>query len=202
MLALLLATALWAQVDDPEAKRLEQREAYLQESAKQKEDELAFLQYRIKTSQSKRGQAMIRKEFRELKRSKELFVPRLALPLAVGQIGRLPQQTPLVVQVVDAENCIVQSNFRTLVFRSPPPTWALGFVEEWLWIESVPTGEFRDNRAGDFPQVFEISGNRTYTTVDGGSKTVFVVRPIDLDELLAEPQEADDSSPERAPAPP
>ena len=95
----------------------------------------------------------------------------------IGAIGRISasmfgrQPIHKVTQVIDGQNMLIKST---------------GWARPWLdfWVKGVLTKDIVDGETLTIPGVFEITGTRTYETVLGGSKTVFVLEPVDLTPYL------------------
>lgn len=79
--------------------------------------------------------------------------------LQVGQIGRLPPNCR-ILQITGAERMIVHTNDKVYVVRG------------------VSTAGRVDDTALQVDGPFEVTGTEMYATVDGASKTVFVVEPL------------------------
>jgi len=118
---------------------------------------------------------------------------------AVGAIGRLRDPDISVDQIIDGQNMIVKCyawDFPGIVAKRtargqtyfapsrPSPIY--------LWVKGASTKDKVDDRGATLDGVFEITGNKTYDTVMGGSKTIFVIKLIDLTPYLRQkkPQKA------------
>jgi len=149
------------------------------------------------------------KDIAELKRVREVlvtnkppFVPVIdPLDLKVGQVGllrmacgelRLTLQPNLnstftytlpgttrhslrVFQVIKANEVIVE------------PYWYEETVEETaqpIWVVGVPTAGMTTKADVKLDQVFHVSGTRSYQTISGATKTVFVIEPVDVDAWI------------------
>lgn len=86
--------------------------------------------------------------------------------LKVGMLGRLGNERgPYAFEiqtVVDKSNAIVKTG------------------NSYLWLE-IPTTGMVDGKRFTFNGLMEVTGTRTYKTVIGGSKTIFVLRIVDVD---------------------
>lgn len=100
-------------------------------------------------------------------RAAKHVAPRVTLDkMNVGDIGIVTDngRRELLVkiqQVVDADNVIVS------------------YGQEWLWLK-IPTAGFVDGRTLTLDKTMEVTGTRRYSTVVGGSKTVFVLVPFEF----------------------
>lgn len=53
-----------------------------------------------------------------------------------------------------------------------------------VWISGTDTTDFADDATIKLDYVWEVTGTKTYTTVLGSSKTIFVLEPFDLKRLV------------------
>lgn len=129
----------------------------------------------------------------KLQQNKELiFLPMDGKRPTVGQIGRLPSSNVRIAQVTGPTDMLIQviwshsapvsipitrggRNYR----RLPGHTQRVEF-----WVNGIQTGNLANDMSHTLGQVFSITGNKTYETVDGSTQTVFVIEPVDLTPWL------------------
>lgn len=121
--------------------------------------------------------ASVQKEIEELSRRDTFYVPLASITkLSVGSIGRLHYDaansphfpSAEVLQIIDARNMLVQTR------------WSVGSSWKTMWLRDVPTTGIVTGNRVSFPKLIHVAETRTYDTVLGGTKTVFVVEPIEL----------------------
>lgn len=104
----------------------------------------------------------------------------------VGAIGRLPDPEVRVQQIIDGQNMLVTSSAwdPLVILRRmgdmQPYLNSGGVRLEYFWVKGFPTKGIIDGRRRNVHDVFEVTGTKTYETVASGSKTVFVIEPVDL----------------------
>jgi hypothetical protein len=131
-----------------------------------------------------------------LAKCKDYQKASFALPsfdLAVGQTGTLPESTPAtfnhptrrvpnyharclykVVQVLDANNMLLG------IYE---PTTGAPKLKGTVWLSGYSTkGLVTDKYLKFADTVFHVAATKTYRTVGGGSRTVFLLKTIDLDK--------------------
>lgn len=91
--------------------------------------------------------------------------PRLYVGYA-GHVGGARPATAKILQIVDGEAAIVQIGKRD------------------FWLSGLATGNLEDGGGLVLNGVVYCSGNKTYTTVTGGSKTVLVLESFDERDVL------------------
>ncbi len=106
---------------------------------------------------------------------KSLPMPQLILDnLHVGAVGALEfpegmigDRTPSfeVMQITDGTNMMVT------------------MFGQRVWVSGVSTAGLVDGKKVELPQVFRITGTKTYKTAIGGSNTVFVFSPVDMEKM-------------------
>lgn len=110
-------------------------------------------------------------------KAKPLYLPMPDKSMEVGLLGTIRGQT-ITVQIVDDTNMIVDW------WRSVPDALKGMRVEKrWLWIEGYPTAGIVDGKEITIDVPMECTGTKRYDTVDGGTKTLFVLSPIPADKL-------------------
>lgn len=124
----------------------------------------------------------------------EFVYGTLTYPLTIGDFGQIYAGTPRVnvQQVVDANTMLIRVSYSVPAFKilgSQPgrQTVVESFQTEQitLMVKGVSTKGATDGAGFDLPQVFEVTGTKTYRTVGGGSNTVFVVEPLDTERVEA-----------------
>jgi hypothetical protein len=135
-----------------------------------------------KTPEVTRHIAEVEADLRVLRSNKEPLVPPLGFPPEVGAIGRLPRPTCHVEQVLSANEMIVRCNFpvkvttvRRYQAQGETVTQGLNFL-----VRGVSTREAREGADLQMLQVLEITGKKTYKTVEGKLNTVWVLAEFDM----------------------
>jgi hypothetical protein len=130
--------------------------------------------------------AVVQNKIGRLKNGQETIPPSLPYAkLAVGQIGSITLPESLrgrtrsefsykIFQIVDDNNFLLDIRIKVLdrsVELSP------------FWIKGISTSLLVDNMEYCPKGIFCVTGTKRYTTITGGSKTTFVLQPIDIDSL-------------------
>ena len=102
---------------------------------------------------------------RENLKNDETFISVPKLKYEVESFGRIG--TAKVTQIVNSKELIVRTN-----------------DDVSLWIKGISTVGMVDDFHKVFKETFVCTGTKTYATAIGGSRTVFVIEPIDIDEWI------------------
>ena len=103
--------------------------------------------------------------------------------LKVGMRGKLantPGGTSVyfrVEQVVDADEMLIRALYQRRLTRYPGATAESGLTD--LWLKGEPTSGIVDGARLDLKGFFEISGTKTFQTMGGGTRTIFIIRRLD-----------------------
>jgi hypothetical protein len=99
-----------------------------------------------------------------------LFIPNLSKP---GSIVRWHSRIK-VLQVIGPSDMRVTFDSR--------------HIDQSWWLTGFPTKNYADDQVAPFDELVVVDGTKTYATAIGGSRTVFVLRPlkIDREKVLAE----------------
>lgn len=116
--------------------------------------------------------------------SPEPFIPRLGVyHLAVGKIGRLRESVGHTPREQDGQSFRVEQVIGPRECVATLKRNGTGSERETIWLEE-PTGGMVDGKTyATQDAIYEVVGTKTYTTAIGGSKTVFHLRRVTLDEL-------------------
>lgn len=120
-----------------------------------------------------------------------LIEAKFKLPLELGQIAYLNRGNyPRVEQVVDKINMLIDitigqefrrsSSFpapRESRFLTSAPGGRYYPITRLIWIKGLKTSGIVDGKKLTIAIPMTITGTKTYTTVTGGSKTIFVFEP-------------------------
>lgn len=113
-----------------------------------------------------------------LERMEEIVFPALVLPTKLGEFGRLGGA---VRQVIGESEMLIEYQYHVpLVWGQPAPE----VKSTTLLVKGVSTTGRVDNQGFMSDEVFEIVATETYSTANGGTKTVFVAKPIDTTPIV------------------
>ncbi|MHC4156559.1 MAG: hypothetical protein ACYST6_16795 [Planctomycetota bacterium] len=132
------------------------------------------------------------------RRGQEPKMSELRGELAIGQVGFLVNAA--VIQVHDAGNALVEFEIRPSVIDYTPkkvgksvyynlPIEAIPAERTTVWIEGLDTKGLVDGQQLGTVGPFQVVSTKSYQTVGGGQKTIFLLNPISTDqsdELLQE----------------
>ncbi len=135
-----------------------------------------------KTPDAMRRIAAVEEDLRVLRANEQPLVPGLAFPPAIGAIGRLPRLACYVDQIVSEREMLVRCSFpvrvttvRRFQARGETIVQPVAFL-----IRGVSTSDAREGADLQMIQVFEITGKKTYRSVDGRTSTVWVVSEFNM----------------------
>ncbi len=119
---------------------------------------------------------------RALHANKEPVVPALHFPPEVGDIGRLPQLTCHVEQILSKDQMLVQCNFSLKVrtVRNFQPRLETVVRPIRFLIDGLPTSAVTEGADAPLLDVFEIRAERSYQSVSGQTISVLVLAPFDM----------------------
>jgi hypothetical protein len=202
--AFLILTNAHVLADDgvPEniAAYLAQRDEQAAAEVKRLESEILRLS-KDKSKSSREIVAKWRKAHDALKKSGSEFEPQIPYQFCVlraseigtlarnelGERGGRPGVTLIVSQIIDEENMLVDATWIYDDFVGGPSRSDLRTVrkkiEHRVWLRGFPTAKLANGSAATIEGLVEVTGNKTYETVLGGSDTVFVIEPFDRDKL-------------------
>ena len=165
-------------------------EEFLQRCETSRKGAIAQLEFELRGLRNQRGISpaesrrvkTIESHLDSLRANKEPVVPALHFPPEVGDIGRLPQLTCHVDQVIGAERMLVTCNFSLKVraVRNFQPRLETVTRPVTLLIEGLATNQFTEGADVPLLDVFEITGEHTYRSVSGKQITVLVLSPFDM----------------------
>ncbi len=120
-----------------------------------------------------------------LRANKEPIVPALHFPPEVGHIGRLPRLACHVDQILSQDQMLVRCNFSLKVrtVRNFQPRLETVVRTISFLIDGVATDQVSEGADVPLLDVFEISGRRTYRSIDGESIEVLVLTPFDMKSI-------------------
>jgi hypothetical protein len=107
-----------------------------------------------------------------------------------GQIGRLRDKRLFVRQVIDGKTFIAMNSWchsEHLVMRGSAPLYKTRFHDILLWVQGLPTEAMADSSKVEPQNVFRIVGTKSYQTVAGRQKTIWVIRPFSVTPYLTKP---------------
>ena len=87
--------------------------------------------------------------------------------MKVGDIGGLRDTSMWVVQIIDKSTVLVKPNER---------------MDVCFWMSGIPTKELVDDSHMTRNEIFEVVGTKKYTTVMGGSSTLFELSPYKISD--------------------
>jgi hypothetical protein len=116
--------------------------------------------------------------------------------LKVGLVGSLAGELARIRQVLGPQRMLVDISWGAPIrpesaspnvtlrsaaeYRAWVQATTLKGHDELVLVEGISTRGLVDDKPIELNDVFEVVGTETYQTVIGGSKTVFVIRPLDL----------------------
>lgn len=178
LVAATTAAAIARAADPPPPELKAKADRYVADREREKNQELAGLQSRLTTLAAggprfKKDVAGIKKRMNALKSETEHAVPRMTGKLEKDRIGLLDDGNIFVtvLQVVNASEMTVE-------IKSHRPESGSS-SREVVWIKGIDTSSFAEESKIKPAGFFQVTGNKTYATVDGGQKTVFVLEPFD-----------------------
>jgi hypothetical protein len=146
--------------------------SYLFPSKEHKENTVTELAQNIKDNKD---------QVKQLKSRDQVVFPELTANSRVGDFGQFPNKSIPVIQIIERERLLCTLSRPTIQSAKRATVMVYG-VDTTGWI---------DGQAFDCELVFEITGTETYDTANGGSQTVFILKPIDtapILELLKKPK--------------
>jgi hypothetical protein len=126
--------------------------------------------------------ASVEEDLRTLRANEQPVVPTLAFPPTTGAIGRLPRLACYVDQIVSESEMLVRCSFPvriTTVRRFQAQGETIVQPVTFL-IRGVTTRQAHEGTDLQMVQVFEITGKKTYRTVDGRTSTAWVVSEFNM----------------------
>lgn len=158
-------------------------EKLLKSMEEAKAERIQELEDRIaKMARSKAGAVPIRKvraELGKLKNADGFAIQELTPPLRAGAVGAL-FEGGLVEQVVNEKEALIDLAFTiqgwTVRNNALVPNPTQSRVLAWV---KTDTSAMTDDAGTALPGVWVITGSKKYDTVAGGTKTVFVLEPVD-----------------------
>lgn len=172
---------------DPIPRRIEE---FLNQCETSRRGAIAQLEFELRGLRNQRTNSSaqarriktIESHLESLRAKKEPVVPALHFPPEVGAIGRLPQLTCHVDQIVGPDRTLVTCNFslkvrtvRNYQARLETVTRPVSFL-----IAGLATKQFTEGADVPLLDVFEITGEHTYRSVAGKPITVLVLSPFDM----------------------
>ena len=143
---------------------------------------------RIRTVKANRERAKeLKAEIAEAKTGETgPLYPKIAFPLQAGQFGKPNAPALMVQQVVGPNEALVVYYHReqsppAIVGETRPTTTTTDYI---YLLRGVDTTGQTDETPINLPQLIEVDGNFTYTTVAGGTKTVLVIKAFDASEAV------------------
>ncbi len=135
-----------------------------------------------KSPETLRRIAKTEEDLLTLRANKEPVVPPLRFPPEVGAIGRLPRLSCHVDQILSEREMLVSCSFPLKVttvkhFQAQGETIVRPVA---FLLRGLSTREAHDGADLELLQVFEITGTRTYKTVNGRDATVLVLSEFDM----------------------
>ncbi len=164
---------------------LEGRERSLKAAIRAKQDEIKAIRRNNNYATSRARGNAIRQIKAQIDRFEEdlnatrierYVAPPFGDPMIVGAIGQFRDLLG-VQQIIDANNVLVHDATHTRPLYPLQPST--------IWIRGVDTSTFADGEDVYFRGTFVVTGTTRYTTVSGGSRTVYVAEVIDLAPYLA-----------------
>jgi hypothetical protein len=124
----------------------------------------------------------LEEELRLLKEGTQPIVPPLRFPPAIGSIGHVPKLSCYVEQVISAEEMLVRCYFtvRTVKVEHFRPRGESVVHPLTFLVRGVSTENAMEGADLELTQVFEITGNSTYRTADGGTNTAMTLAEFDM----------------------
>lgn len=119
----------------------------------------------------------------ELTSGKEIVFPEMPPPAKVGDWGQVDGF--LVLQILGPNEMLVEYTWWPPVNPLEPiASYNARIKRVTLLIKDVSTNGVVDDAPFKTDQVFEILAPETYSTAIGGTKTVFVAKPLDTEPIL------------------
>ena len=119
-----------------------------------------------------------------------------------GQIGVIKKTRFTVLQVISKSEVLIAPIVTTTSFSTSGVRIRQSFGEELgkpLKVNAPTKGLVDDKELpGGIPGVFLVTGTETYATVNGGSNTVWVLKPFDIEEAAGVLKEARENPKRRA----
>jgi hypothetical protein len=165
-------------------------EEFLRSCETSRKGAIARLEYELRglraekspTAATARRVRTVEANLRALHANKEPVVPALHFPPEVGDIGRLPQLTCHVEQILSKDQMRVQCHFSLKVrtVRNFQPRLETIVRPVTFLIDGLPTSRVTEGADAPFLDVFEISAERSYQSVSGKKISVLVLSPFDM----------------------
>lgn len=165
-------------------------EAFLEKCETSRRGAIARMEFELRglkaraenTPQAARRMKKIEANLRALRANKEPVVAALSFPPKVGAIGRLPQLTCHVDQILSADEMLVSCRFSLKVraVRNFRPRLETVVRPVSFLVRGMPTKKNSEGADIQLLDVFEITGSRTYRSVDGKPIKVLVISPFDM----------------------
>ncbi|MEX0678082.1 MAG: hypothetical protein WD063_13455 [Pirellulales bacterium] len=134
------------------------------------------------TREASRHIANLEEQLRVLRSNERPVVPPIAFPPQVGAIGRLPRLSCHVDQVVSDDALLVRGFFPvvvTTVHRFQAQRETVVQPVRFL-VRGLPTRNVDEGSDLEMLDVFEVTGQETHRSADGGSDSVLVLKPFDM----------------------
>lgn len=138
---------------------------------------------------TKKEVAEVRKRIKELEKGSSLFIPNIEMPIKAGAIGRLNDERAKVIQVIDDKNMIVRILFTVQGVKLVGAQGGVGGAavpdfktyEKLFWAKGFDTAGLADDSLFSLDGVLEVSGTKMYETVGGGTETLFILEPFNIE---------------------
>lgn len=196
MLGVLLpvfVSAMWAVGSEPKAVPASPQakiEAFLKSCEENRRGAILHLEHTLRGLRRRSPQspdvvrriAETEEALRALEAGELPMIPTIAFPPESGAIGRLPRTAVHVDQIVSDREMLVRCFFPVRVstvrnFRAEGETVVQPVT---FLVRGIATKDVHEGADLKLPQVFEISGRHTYTTVAGRRQNAWVLREFDL----------------------
>lgn len=130
--------------------------------------------------------ATAREQLRLLQANETPVVPPLAFPLQVGAIGRLPELSCHVDQVLGPQEMLARCQFTLKVitverFRPRAETVVQSVP---LLVRGLPTAEIQEGADITLTEVLEVLGKERRQTANGGTENLQVLTRFDLQSVM------------------
>src|SRR5262249_43552702 len=191
----LILLSCWLPAAQPaanEASDLRRIEQFAQSCENARRGEIMQLEHALgglrsgaKSADSAPRIARIEADLRTLRAGKNPVVPNLRFPPEVGGIGRLPQLSAHVEQILSDQEMLVRCFFpvRIALVRNREPQGETVVQETTFVVRGLPTAAVQEGSDIELSQVFEVVGKSKYPTANGGSATALVVSEFDMKKV-------------------
>ncbi|MGD9722347.1 MAG: hypothetical protein AB7O59_12655 [Pirellulales bacterium] len=126
--------------------------------------------------------ARIEANLAALRANQEPIVPALRFPPEIGAIGRLPELTCHVDQVLGPDEALIHCHFSIKVrtVKNYRPRLETVVRAESFLLRGLPTKALSAGADAQLLDVFEVTRRHTYRSVAGKPVTVLVLSPFDM----------------------